>query len=95
MTNFLHGLGRRCGLVLWCAFVMIFMASPALAYTGPGAGLSAIGAVLALIGAVVLALVGFVWFPIKRLIAARKAGGGGKPRRRPALETGDDTRSVR
>ena len=39
-----------------------------LAYVGPGAGLSGIGALIALIGAVLLALFGFVWYPVKRLL---------------------------
>ncbi len=38
------------------------------AYVGPGVGLSAIGSVLAFIGAVLLLIVGFLWYPIKRLI---------------------------
>jgi hypothetical protein len=42
-------------------------ATPALAYIGPRAGLSAIGTVVALVGAVLLAIVGFVWYPLKRL----------------------------
>lgn len=42
------------------------------AYIGPGAGISAIGTVVALIGAILLAIVGFVWYPIKRLRAKRK-----------------------
>ena len=37
------------------------------AYIGPGAGLSAIGSILALLGAVLLMIVGFVWYPLKRL----------------------------
>jgi len=45
----------------------------ALAYIGPGAGLSAIGSLLALIAAVALAVVGFVWYPVKRLMRRRKA----------------------
>lgn len=45
----------------------------AQAYVGPGAGLSAIGTVLALIGAVVLAVFGFLWYPIKRLLAKRRS----------------------
>jgi hypothetical protein len=44
-----------------------------LAYIGPGGALSAIGAALALLAAVGLALVGFVWYPLKRLLARRKA----------------------
>lgn len=45
----------------------------ALAYVGPGAGLTAIGTIFALMGAVVLALVGFVWYPVKRLLKRRGA----------------------
>ena len=39
------------------------------AYVGPGAGLAAIGTVIALIGGILLAIVAFLWFPIKRLLA--------------------------
>lgn len=45
----------------------------AAAYVGPGAGLSVIGSLLALIAAVILAVVGFVWYPIKRIRKKRKA----------------------
>ena len=48
-------------------------ADPAAAYIGPGAGLSAIGTAIALILAVALAFVGFVWYPIKRLMRKRRA----------------------
>jgi hypothetical protein len=39
------------------------------AYIGPGAGISAIGTVVAFIGAILLAIVGFVWYPMKRMLA--------------------------
>lgn len=39
-----------------------------IAYVGPGAGLSAIGAFLALVAGVFVAIAGFIWYPIKRLI---------------------------
>lgn len=42
------------------------------AYIGPGAGLSAIGALIAVVAAVALAIFGFVWYPIKRLIRKRR-----------------------
>lgn len=45
----------------------------AWAYVGPGAGLSAVGSLLALLAAVALAVVGFVWYPVKRLLRRRKA----------------------
>lgn len=41
----------------------------AVAYVGPGAGLTAIGSALALVGGILLAVVGFVWYPVKRLRA--------------------------
>ena len=43
----------------------------ALAYVGPGAGLSAIGTFLALLAACVLAVVGFIWYPVKRLLGGK------------------------
>ena len=49
-----------------------FVPQVALAYIGPGAGLSAIGTLIALVGAVLLAIVGFVWYPVKRLLKGRK-----------------------
>ena len=62
----------------------LLLAAPqsAEAYIGPGAGISAIGTVIALIGAILLAIVGFVWYPIKRLrakIKNKKETGGGPP----------------
>ena len=58
----------------FCAgLVAAVLPEAALAYVGPGAGLTAIGTVLALLGAVGLALVGFVWYPLKRLLR-RPAG---------------------
>ena len=39
------------------------------AYIGPGAGIAAIGTVLALIGGILLAIVAFIWYPVKRLLA--------------------------
>jgi len=43
---------------------------PTLAYLGPGAGLSAVGALLAVCAAIVVALFGFVWYPLRRLMRA-------------------------
>lgn len=38
-----------------------------MAYLGPGGALSAIGSFLALLAAAILALLGFVWYPLRRL----------------------------
>lgn len=50
------------GLLLAC------IPSVAIAYMGVGAGLSAVGSLLAVVSAVFLALVGFIWYPIKRIL---------------------------
>ena len=70
----------RIALILF----MIISPTPALAYIGPGAGISAIGTALALLGAVFLLLVGFVWYPVKRLLRRqsrrdRSVGEGQEP----------------
>jgi hypothetical protein len=52
------------------AVALIFSPALAHAYVGPGLGLGAIGSVFSLIGAVLLGIVGFVWYPIKRLLRA-------------------------
>jgi len=44
-----------------------------VAYIGPGAGLSAIGAALALIFGVLLTFLGFVWYPLKRMLRSARA----------------------
>ena len=60
------------------------------AYVGPGVGLSAIGSVLAFIGAVFLLIVGFLWYPIKRLLKRKS-----KPEEEAATQTStqDDGKS--
>jgi hypothetical protein len=55
------------------AGALLFHALAAQAYIGPGAGLSAIGSILALGAAVVVAIFGFLWFPVKRLLRKRRA----------------------
>ncbi len=66
------------------ALVLSLHPSAALAYIGPGVGAGAIAAVLGVIGSILLAIVGVVYYPIKRLLKGRKAkaaksSGGSKP----------------
>lgn len=70
---------ERCALappktlpILALSFVMLTPATAA-AYIGPGAGLGALGSLLALLGAALLVIVGFVWYPVKRVMAKWKA----------------------
>ena len=63
----------------------LLLASPGIAwaYIGPGAGITAIGSAIALLGSILLVIVGFVWYPIKRLLAKMK-------RKKPVPEEGAD-----
>ncbi|MFQ5622525.1 MAG: hypothetical protein ACE5FS_03925 [Paracoccaceae bacterium] len=58
--------------ILGLAVVAAALPATAFAYIGPGAGLSAIGTLLAVAGAVLLAIVGFIWYPVKRLLKGRR-----------------------
>lgn len=56
------------GIVVAAAVVSLVLApEAALAYGGPGSVITGIGAFLAAIVAVAAAVVGFFWFPLKRL----------------------------
>jgi len=62
-------------LLAWLAI----LPGVAQAYVGPGTGLSAIGAFLALLVGIMVAVFGFLWYPLKRLL-------GKKPREPEATE---------
>ena len=57
--------------LVYCAFWVLFIlcCSPphALAYVGPGTGLSAVGVFLAVVMGFIIVVFGFVWYPVKRL----------------------------
>ncbi len=53
-------------------FLLFFLPHSAFAYIGPGAGLSAIGAFLAVVAGIIVAIFGFLWYPIKRLLRKKK-----------------------
>lgn len=63
---------KQFALTFAATLIIGIAATGAQAYVGPGAGISAIGSFLALIGAVLLAIIGFVWFPVKRMIKRRR-----------------------
>ncbi|MEM8830001.1 MAG: hypothetical protein AAGE96_11665 [Cyanobacteria bacterium P01_G01_bin.19] len=56
-----------------CALLLVaFVQQPALAYVGPGTGIAALGALLAILAAVIIAIFGFLWFPLKRMMKKRQ-----------------------
>lgn len=50
--------------------MLALMPTLAFAYVGPGLGLGAIGSAFSLLGAIFLGIVGFIWYPIKRMLKA-------------------------
>ena len=64
---------RSSWLVVAAAVACLALPLEAQAYVGPGAGITAIGSLLALVAGVLFAIVGFVWYPIKRMRRRRKA----------------------
>ena len=52
---------------------ILILPTESTAYIGPGAGLSAIGSLLALLAALFFTIVGFIWYPVKRILNKRKA----------------------
>jgi hypothetical protein len=72
---------RPVRILLLPGVLLAASTTAANAYIGPGSGLSAIGSLVSLVGAIFLALVGFVWYPLKRLFgrgrtSPRKSVGG-------------------
>ena len=54
-------------------FALMFFSLPVSAYIGPGLGAGAIAATVGVIGAIMLAVLGLLYYPFKRLLKKRKA----------------------
>ena len=82
---------RYLHLVLLLGAVLAASSSAAYAYVGPGAGLSAIGSVVSVAAAMLLAVAGFVWYPLKRLFKRVPRGGANSIAGNPSVAESDDT----
>ena len=51
---------------------IVAAAEPALAYIGPGAGVTVIGAVFGIAATIAVVIFSLVWYPVRRLRAKRK-----------------------
>jgi hypothetical protein len=60
------------GVGVAIVFSVAIIPLPVAAYVGPGAGLSALGSLLALLAAIVVTIVGFLWYPLKRILRKRR-----------------------
>jgi hypothetical protein len=71
------------GHLIALAVAAALLPEAAAAYVGPGAGLTALGTVFALLGALALAVVGFVWYPVKRMLRRDTATPSGREAEAP------------
>ena len=60
-------------LIITCVIFITCIPQEAFAYIGPGTGISAIGSVLALLAGIIVAFLGILWYPIKRLFGKKKS----------------------
>jgi len=77
----------RHSILLSIAFMftlIVFSPQPAQAYIGPGTGMSAVGIFFAVLMGFIFAIIGFLWYPAKRLLQVC--------RRRFAAEKGETPR---
>ena len=70
-------------LVLCTLMIGLGPALTADAYIGPGLGAGTIAVLLGILGSIVMALVAFIWYPVKRLL---KKTGVIKPKQTQATE---------
>ncbi len=55
--------------LLWMGVLLpLLHPHEAYAYLGPGGAVSAVGTLIAILAAILIAIVGFVWFPLRRLM---------------------------
>jgi len=66
--------------------------TPAFAYVGPGRGVGVIGTIVGLVMALVLAVVGLLWYPLKRLFRRTAPGDGAMRKGRTGAVPGKDGR---
>lgn len=59
-------------IALLAVMLICLVPSVASAYVGPGSGITVIGAALAFVASAFLAIAGFVWYPVKRMLALRR-----------------------
>ena len=63
---------RDKGLLLGVALLLLAAPAPAFAYIGPGLGAGAVAVTLGVLGSIFTAILGVIYYPIKRVIKKLK-----------------------
>lgn len=80
---------RPFGIVgLLVSVGLLLSVEPVAAYGGPGSIISGIGALIAVVAALFASILGFLWFPLKRLI--RKVRGDDRRQEVGSVESPTD-----
>ena len=58
--------------LIFSSIIFCLIATSSFAYLGPGVGGGVIAATIGVVIAIFAALIGLIWFPIKRLLKKRK-----------------------
>ena len=58
--------------LIFSSIIFCIISTPSFAYLGPGVGGGVIAATIGIIVAIFAALIGLIWFPVKRLFKKRK-----------------------
>ncbi len=65
---------------VWFALALLLASSSALAYIGPGAGVSFLGSLWAVLAGIVIALFAILFWPIRYLVRRLRRGRSTPPR---------------
>ena len=86
-----HMLKTLSLILLTC--ILLAMVSPALAYIGPGAGISVLGSLLSILATIVVAIGAIIFWPLRKFMkrrkARREAAGGAEATQAVGDGTGD------
>lgn len=63
-------------LAVWTFCLVALGSAPAMAYIGPGVGISMLGALWAVIATIVVALIGIVLWPLRAMLKRRRGEKG-------------------
>lgn len=65
-------------LKLLVILIFLVTSTTAVAYIGPGAGISVLGSLLGILGTIVVAIGAILFWPIRKMLKRRKAASSGE-----------------